>query len=218
MGRRLLSIFCVAAVAFLGGCVTKRETPLTVVARSTQELRPVHIVYLTRPPLPTHWRVENTSSADSDDLVRRAIAVEAAFAAEAASELKRLFEADGLFRSVALDNAARLDMKPPSLSRYLGSRPSPPGEDVLYVYPGSSGVSCMQMGFGFLSCSAALEMQTIVYQGTPRRIVWASSQTVRVEATPESAREGWAKYWTELRARMVTEGIVMQGNAAPKGS
>jgi hypothetical protein len=218
VGRLFLSIVCIATAAFLTGCVTKRETPLTVVARSIQELRPVHIVYLTRPPLPTHWRVENTSSADADDLARRATAVESAFAAEAPSELKRIFEADGLFLSVTVDNAARLDMRPPSLSRYLGTRPSPRGEDVLYVYPGSSGVSCRQMGFGIMSCSAALELQTIVYQGAPRRLVWASSQTVRVEATPESAREGWANYWNELRARMVTEGIVLQGTAAPKGS
>jgi hypothetical protein len=194
----------------LAGCVTN-EPKINVVARSAQEIRPVHLVYFSRPPLPTHWRVQNARTANTDDLVRRATESEAAFAGQAQSELKRHFEADGLFRSMAVEDVSRLDLSPANFLRYLAGRRAPRGEDVFYVYPGASSVACTQMGFGFLSCSTALQVHTVLFQGEPKRIAWASAQLVDVSATPESGREAWGVYWTALRERMKAEGVAFAG-------
>ncbi len=201
MGRRLLSIFCVATVAFLGGCAP--EVHKGRLLPGAEKVAGFEVVYLTRLPLPVsgHSTAGPVSSIDLDKMLSEA---SKAFEEQVRSGFRTLLEKDGLYRRISIAPSPEPLSNPFAVAQILQLPYADPY--ALIVVPASSNIYCG--GFFGRACRIDITLATTLYDTRARQVRW--TQRGGVVATPAYGARGdvIGEYWEMLSKQLRDDGLI----------
>ncbi|MBI3507114.1 MAG: hypothetical protein HY059_19940 [Proteobacteria bacterium] len=201
-------MFLLAALALSGCGVQAIKGTVTNDAHKVSEL---HIVYLSRLPLP--MKVSSFSrTIDMNNMERRMKAVSDAFEKQVRESLPAMAQRDGLLRSLSVVDASKLDSA--GIAASIGSFKYET-DDALVFYPATSTLYCSAAMFGGVNCAEEIIFVTMLYDTKGKRPMWTGSQKLSIPAIDLTNLDPLTEYWKAVVGELKSEGLVQTGPKNP---